>query len=217
MASFTLDCPHCRGKGASFLIVQEFANTHFKGFSETIAICGVCKLPILARLYDQDAHFDRKSPVKVIEWGSKHQLKERFKLKDWFPTNVSDSLPSGIPENVIKPLSEAELSLDDKRFSAAASCYRKSLERAVKHLDNGIDGMLNTRIRKLEAQKVLPHSMIELLDLVRLFANEAMHEDDIDPTEEDCIAAREFCHLFFTYAFSLPEKVANAKAKANSN
>ncbi|KJS41124.1 MAG: hypothetical protein VR71_20050 [Roseovarius sp. BRH_c41] len=77
--------------------------------------------------------------------------------------------------------------------------------------------MLNKRIRQLETEGLLPHSMIELLDQVRLFGNTSMHEDDEDPTKEDCSAARDFCDLFLTYAFSLPAKVAAAKSKLENS
>ncbi len=73
--------------------------------------------------------------------------------------------------------------------------------------------MLNKRIRELENNSILPHPMIELLDQVRLFGNDSMHEEEYDPSKEECEAAREFAFLFLTYAFAMPALVAEAKQK----
>ncbi|MEL6839564.1 MAG: DUF4145 domain-containing protein [Pseudomonadota bacterium] len=129
------------------------------------------------------------------------------------PKPPEPEVPDSIPENVAKPFVEAEHSFASGHFSAAGSCYRKAMERSLKHVDPNISGMLNKRIRALEKSGLLPSGMIELLDQVRLFGNSSMHEDDVDPTKEDCAAAREFAQLFLTYVFSLPAKVASAKTK----
>jgi hypothetical protein len=173
----------------------------------------VCRESVLAQLDDPKGKQRIDSPVDPISWGKGNPLMNRFKVVSLAPNRPKTSLPDGIPENVRTPLLEGELSYQDGRYSAAGSCYRKAMERAIKHLDSSIDGMLNRRIRELEKSQLFPKSMIELVDHVRLFGNESMHEDDFDPKKEDCAAAREFSMLFLTYAFSLPQKIEAARNK----
>lgn len=77
--------------------------------------------------------------------------------------------------------------------------------------------MLNARIRQIEKQSLLPQALIDLLDQVRIFGNATMHEDEYDPTKEDCDAARDFAHLFFTYTFSLPAMIAAVHENVDGN
>lgn len=74
-------------------------------------------------------------------------------------------------------------------------------------------GSLYSRIREMESEGLLPSSLIELLDHVRIFGNTSLHDDD-DPSKEDCSTARDFADLFLTYSYSLPAKISAAKAEA---
>ena len=202
MANIIHDCPFCKGKGAAFRLAAD--TRHPKGLFHwySMGICGVCSntaLFVVTTITDS-------GPSQINSTGIES-------IGTCYPTPPQPRIPASIPENVSLPLLEAEGSFTDGRYSAAGSCYRKAIERAIRHIDPQISGMLNKRIRKLEERKLIPHSMIDLLDQVRLFGNTSMHEDEEDPTEEDCAAARDFADLFLTYAFSLPEKVRAAKEK----
>ncbi len=149
-----------------------------------------------------------------IEISKKAPLSDHFDLTAFYPTPERPVITDSLPENVERTLIEAEAAYSAGLYTAAASCYRKSMERATKALLPDAKGMLNARIRQIEKDGLLPRAMIELLDQVRIFANEAVHDDEVDPTKEDCAGAREFCQLFLTYAFSLPAKIDVAKKKA---
>ena len=75
--------------------------------------------------------------------------------------------------------------------------------------------MLNSRIREMEKQKLLPTTLIGLLDQVRILGNYSIHEEDEDPTKEDCEAAKVFANLFLTYIFTLPARIEKAKIRMN--
>lgn len=214
MASFIHDCPSCGSRNAAFEIGTQYP---YHGTTFTwwiLVLCGVCKEAALAQLIDLENKAGKTSIVSPMEWGKGNPLIGRFNLVSFVPEPKRSIFPPGIPENVLIPLKEAELSFNDGRYTAAASCYRKAMERAIKNIDASIDGILNKRIRDLEKTQLFPKAMIDLADQVRLFGNLSMHEDEYDPTKEDCEVARDFSMLFLTYAFSLPEKIAAAQEKA---
>lgn len=209
MSHFQLDCPHCGTKKSGFNIHFEFpAQGPFRAW-ETLCSCSVCKDVVVVRLID---NLPSSHPPSPSAFAKGDRLFDRFQLVRQFPRYVETLLPDGTPENVRKPLVEATESLRDGRYSAAAACFRKAIERSLKHIDPELEGRLHLRIRQLAKSSALPQAMIDLADQVRLLGNHAMHEDDIDPTKEDCAAAKEFCELFLTYVFSLPLKIEAARA-----
>ena len=212
-ASISIDCPYCRTSHSSFDITVEAASLAAPNERYALAQCGGCKKQVLLKYQHKSSGYG----PDLMKVGNDGPITRLFDLKFASPSKPQPRIPSDIPENVKKPLQEAEQAFAVGLYSAAGSCYRKTVERAVKVIKPDLSGMLNKRIRQLETDGLLPHSMIELLDQVRLFGNASMHEDDEDPTEEDCSAARDFCDLFLTYAFSLPAKVAAAKLKVEES
>ncbi len=209
MSGTNLSCPHCGTERAYFELVTQLKSPTISRTWHVPAMCEVCKDLILISLQD----FENRGldPIAAAKGG---QLQTVFRLTRVLPKQEEPRIAKAIPGNVEKPLLEAERAFTAGLYSAAGSCYRKAIERALKSIDPTLSGMLNKRIRKLEDEGLIPPSMVELLDQVRLFGNSAMHEDDIDPSKEDCSAAREFCHLFLTYSFTLPAKIAEAKSNA---
>lgn len=213
MVAITLDCPWCGTKKAALEVKLERRSDKGSANWEWVARCPICMSPVLIILRDREEGGNGTNQMPPSRFGEAKSISSRYEVRYAFPALKEPEIPNSIPENVKGPLLEAEHSFLDGRYSAAGSCYRKAVERAVKAIDPNIDGMLNARIRKLEQRGLLPHAMIELLDQVRLFGNHAMHEDDIDPSKEDCAAARAFCELFLRYAFTLPAMVDAAKQK----
>jgi len=210
MGHFQKNCPRCGTKQSSFKIIADVKSSIESDVWDALCRCGVCKLPILVRFEDI---LEKQSGTEPSKWAIFRVMHEKFLIIESHPEQEPSEIPHGTPDNVKLPLSEANESLADGRYSAAAACYRKVIERSLKHIDPSLTGMLNSRIRTLEKNGRLPPSLIELLDSVRLFGNEAMHEDNVDPSKEDCLAAKDFCELFLIYSFSLPEKIALAKSK----
>lgn len=209
MPQFSSDCPHCGTKSASFDVPFCRTQRNVKYLWHMAGECTLCKDYILASA--QERNRAGADPTRAMDAGT---FSSQFQIIRIIPELKQPEIPHSIPDNVQNPLKEAELSFAAGLYSAAGSCYRKAIERAVKGLHPEATGMLNKRIRQLETEGLIPSAMIDLLDMVRLFGNSSMHEDDIDPSKEDCAAAREFCQLFLTYAFTLPAKVSEAKQKA---
>jgi Domain of unknown function (DUF4145) len=213
MVAISADCPWCSAKGAALELKMERRSEQAKAMWEWMVRCPVCMSPCLVLLRDSKEYGGVTSALEPSKFGQGNKISDRYAILQIFPRNSEPEIPNFIPKNVEIPLLEAEHSFIEGRYSAAASCYRKAIERSLKSIDPEVKGMLNARIRSLETRGVIPHTLIELLDQVRLFGNEAMHEDEIDPTKEDCAAARDFCTLFLRYCFTLPAMVDQAKQK----
>lgn len=205
MNMFKADCGRCGTKQSAMTVGCELKARDLRYIWFVFCICGTCHQPTLFELdYPADI-------TSLQDDGAFYNRILATTLNEQFPQLPSPNKIENLPPNVAHIYVEAENCFASGSFSAAGSCYRKTIERSLKHLDTSLTGMLNQRIRALEKQNVIPAAMIELLDQVRLFGNESMHEDDYDPKQEDCSAAREFCELFLTYVFALPQKIENAK------
>lgn len=203
--SFLHDCPFCCAQKAAFKIETGVPIFEREFEWSTLCRCGVCGK---VSLFELETNFRDRAP--------NHDNSKIDRILNYYPSFPTTKVALYIPENVEKPLLEAEASYLAGHFTAAGSCYRKAIERSIRQIDPSIDGMLNARIRQLEKIGKLPRALIELLDHVRLFANEAMHEDDIDPTKEDCEKAREFVDLFLTFSFTLPHRISETRTALKS-
>nr|WP_255599322.1 DUF4145 domain-containing protein [Hasllibacter sp. MH4015] len=208
MVSIALDCPHCGSRKSAFELARDYPDLGTDRMVSTIGACGVCRRNILLQF--QYLHSGRGAGP--IENAKQEDGITKYTLVGFYPKPPEPKLAAHIPEKVSVPLAEAEECFIAGHFSAAGSCYRKAIERAVRILDSAGKGMLNSRIRKIEKERSLPKSLVDLLDEVRLFGNDAIH-DDLDPTKEDCDAARDFADLFLTFTFSLPARIEHVRSK----
>lgn len=207
MGSFTRDCPHegCRARNTGFTGVAEGpADGHYL----LTAVCNTCRGPVLVRLKPTG-----KSGISPMNCDH-ISMANNFSVTDIWPQSPRVRMVDHLPGNVASAFIEAEHNRADHRYPSAGMAYRRAIERALKHLAPEGKGMLNARIRQIEAQNALPRGLIELLDAVKLLGNDAAHEDE-DPEPDDVARAAEFARLFFTYTFDLPAQVAAAKARRN--
>jgi hypothetical protein len=209
MTSISHNCPHCKSKEASFLIVSEIKSQtdHYSWY--TMARCGVCKEISLAQLMDtQSFSSGRYIGGSPMDTGRSNSISERYKIMVMYPEIETSLVPEALPDNVSASFVEAEKAIANGLYSSAGACYRKSVERALKVLHPEGKGTLSARIRQLSNSQRLPETLIGLLDHVRIFGNLSVHDEDEDPTKDDCDIARDFTRLFLTYSFSLPAKIA---------
>lgn len=179
-------CPHC-GKIVVFLIeVTNKAFTDLEIFSN----------PDI-----------RNSPL-----GRRAIPKTGLKIVETQPPLRRPQVPEHLPDRVAAKMLEAENSFTVGHAAAAAIAYRATIERAMQDMFPDDKGTLNARIRRAETEKRLPQAMIDWLDEVRAFGNDAAH-GDLDATPADAEAARDFANLFLTYAYTMPKRVKMARAK----
>ncbi len=139
-----------------------------------------------------------------------------FSIIASYPQKPIPQIAQYIPENVERTLNSAEAAYLGKIYDGAAGLYRKAMERALKGITEE-KGMLAAQIKKCSENGLIPTAMAEWLDHVRLYGNDAIHEEDFEPTKEEVEDAREFAHLFLVYTFTMPEKVRLASIKRDGD
>jgi hypothetical protein len=118
------------------------------------------------------------------------------------PRPIAVAAPEYTPENVGRFYLQGMDNMP-RNFDAAGTMFRKSLDTALKKLDETGKGSLQKRIDNLpEAAGVTP-AMKEWAHQIRHLGNDAAHEDD-PFTEEEAKSLQAFTELFLTYAFTLP-------------
>jgi hypothetical protein len=208
MGSLTRDCPHdeCRVRNGGFTSIAEGQNAFGRMF--LMATCNSCHGRILVELSPRAKGVPRAIDCHQIA------LENCYEEVAAWPQPPKLHPVDHLPGNVAAAYLEAEQNRADGRYPTAGMAYRRAIERALKHLAPDGKGMLNARIRQIEAAGALPHGLIELLDTVKLLGNDAAHEDE-DPDAADVARAAEFTRLFFIYTFDLPAQVAAAQAQRN--
>jgi hypothetical protein len=208
MSSIRHDCPYCGSASSSFVLLVDKQSQVFESYWHALGRCGVCKEVALIKLVDVDRTTQKVAySTSPSEFGVKGVIEARYRVLDFHPEVKQSDVPESIPENVHSAFSEAEIAFSRGLFSSAGACYRKALERAVKSLHPDGKGTLHARIKELKGENLLPKTLIDLLDRVRILGNQSVHDEDIDPTKEDCEIARNFARLFLIYTFSLPAQV----------
>ncbi|GAC1040864.1 DUF4145 domain-containing protein [Rhizobium sp. No.120] len=137
---------------------------------------------------------------------TEHQI-SRFKV------NVAGSpFPDHLPDDVLKAFQQAETNFDlENHEEAAATMYRRALERALKFSHPALTGTLAAKIKTLVSNGELPRSLGDWADEIRLIGNDGAHDDGV--TREELKAARMFCDSFLRYLITLPTEVASRRAQ----
>lgn len=113
-----------------------------------------------------------------------------------FPDNGVAALPDNdMPEDVKADYIEAaRIFLKSPRGSAAL--LRLALQKLCKHL--GEEGKnINTDIRKLAANNILPPLVVKVADTVRITGNNAVHPGEMSNEDFDYVASKMFDLLNF--------------------
>lgn len=121
-----------------------------------------------------------------------------------FPdTLISPSAHEDMPTDVASDYNEAA-SILNKSPKAAAALLRLGLQKLLRHL--GGDGVnINSDIRKLAADDVLPSRVIKVADILRITGNNAVHPGEMKDEDIDQIANKLFDLLNFIVHKSITE------------
>ncbi|WP_439235148.1 DUF4145 domain-containing protein [Lonepinella koalarum] len=217
MITFGYDCPHCGKKDVAFevggFVQRKVKSVPFDVYS-ILATCNYCGHGIVASL-----GFNEKNPADLIaidafrkhaDWREKDSL---FDLLDfdpeWLPKPPKPEVPAHLPNNIAEQLTGAEqlfLQARGDRLMIAYSGlgFRKTLEFALKLLDDNTDKNLNWRINALVKNGLLVKSMGDFAHRIRALGNDATHDDiSLDELQE----LRLFTQLFLQYTFTLPAMI----------
>jgi hypothetical protein len=113
-----------------------------------------------------------------------------------FPDNGFAGLPADdMPEDVKKCYLEASR-IFSRSPRGAAALLRLGLQKLCKHL-GGNGENINTDIRKLAADNIIPPLVVKVADTVRIAGNNAVHPGEMLDEDFDCVASKLFDLLNF--------------------
>lgn len=146
------------------------------------AMCARCKKPSLWRVTES----------AFLQHGGRSDRKAELT----YPDNGVAPLPErDMPEDVKNDYIEAARIFSRSQRGAAA-LLRLGLQKLCKHL--GQDGKnINTNIRNLAAQNILPPLVVKVADTVRITGNNAVHPGEMTDEDFDHVASKMFDLLNF--------------------
>jgi hypothetical protein len=228
VAQLTFTCPFCASIGVTMGIVghsippNEFIQAkHLRPHGFVYSVCGICWRPICAEVTS-------KNHKTVSQHASFNTAFSRA-LAQPYAVEVGElsttivrtpDVDGGIPEHLSPPVEKAFRSAE-RNFNApdgedaAAMLYRRAIDVAIKEKHPDVKGMLAARIQTLVKKGLLPPSMKDWGDQIRLIGNDGAHEPE-GVTMEDLKPMRGFTEAFLRYFISIPFEVARARSEIDA-
>lgn len=227
MALFVIDCPHCSTKKSGMIVFgvrpfpverfrahQALSGTTYSWDQVITAVCQNCFLPTSAQLEPRHWRGQKHDYASLVTSGSKALLGEGnvaalgFAVVDTWPKAAERSIPAHLPETVAKAFRSAENNFaTPDGEDAAAMLYRRAIDIAIREKHPEIKGLLAPRINKLAEKGLLPPSMKEWADQIRLIGNDGAHEPE-GVTMDELGPMRGFTEAFLRYFITIPFEVA---------
>ncbi len=206
---FNYDCPFCNTRGAGFEVVHQWGVRGNTAQGQLLAICGIC-----TRGMTMMAGSLRGNLVNLVQHSIAFPGESYFIIQAW--PELRSEAPSGVPENVERFYVQGLENLHSGRWDAAGAMFRKTLDVATKLLSPGLKELnLYRRINELVQTGLLTDAMGDWSHEIRLDGNDAVHDEDPE-TEMDARKSQKFTEAFLTYAFSLPQLVAESRSQRAS-
>ena len=208
VVQIALDCPHCSTKKAAFRVAYFWNHGEINKWGNSLAICAVCDQGIVLLTADNGSTRHSNFLERDVKFSS-----ERFKVLSIWPEGAL-RVPENVPDNIASFYSQGSENLLAKRWDAAGSMFRKSLDIATKTLDPALKSLkLFHRIEKLHKDGLITDALRDWSHELRLEGNEAVHDDEPE-TQDDASTSQKFAEAFLTYTFTLPALViANRKKR----
>ena len=228
MAILVADCPHCLAtrsamtvfgvksvpvEQGTFVKHDEYKQSLYRWKQAIAAACQVCFKPVCAVVTTPYEHrrseFDTiNTKVSKALLGEGNVISLGFKLAEMWPVQAASAIPDHLPETVAKAFrsAEANYQLEDGE-DAAAMLYRRAIDVAIREKHPEIKGLLAPRISELVKRALLPPSMKEWADQIRLIGNDGAHEPE-GVKRDDLVPMRGFTEAFLRYFITIPFEVA---------
>ncbi|UVC07371.1 DUF4145 domain-containing protein [Rhizobium sp. TH2] len=229
MALLVLTCPHCltAKSGMPLFGVRSFpyeaAISHgidrsqggevFSWDISVSAICQVCFKPVSAVLrpsqkMPKNYYKSTTESTKNVLLGEGNVRSLGYAVLESWPTVTESAIPDHLSENVAKTYRSAERNFSTPDGEdAAAMLYRRAIDVAIREKHPEITGLLAVRISKLAGKGLLPPSMKEWADQIRLIGNDGAHEPE-GVTMDDLKPMRGFTEAFLRYFITIPFEVS---------
>ena len=192
---FKLDAFHCPICGTyAHMKWDELEVPGTRGTDYCEAMCSRCNKPSLWSI---------TKSISATHMGTGGKLRFPKEAEMIYPDNGVASLPAeDMPDDVKEEYVEAAR-IFTRSPRGAAALLRLGLQKLCKHL--GQDGKnINTDIRNLAAQNIVPPLVVKVADTVRITGNNAVHPGEMSD-EGDQVASKMFDLLNFIVKKSISE------------
>ncbi len=223
MGVLVADCVECKTKNVTLTIdgycVPRASSSRIgTPYGFTMGSCSLCGMPMIFHVQG-----DGSSTWEGMDMFLKNsfQMDNSFNISSlgleishFESSRLGSVLPAHLPDDVLKAFQQGETNFDlAGHEEAAATMYRRALERALKFAHPDLKGSLKDKIKKLVASGILPSALGEWADEIRVVGNDGAHDDDVD--RDDLKAARMFCDSFLRYLITLPKEVEIRREQSN--
>lgn len=197
MAFFSMKfCPHCLGQNAwADALAAKRVVGHKPGDKWEVALmCRGCSKIIGLR-------------VKCIPNPTEYEgdiADSGMRLLAFYPKPDVSSPPDHTPEDVARAYMQAEANQKLKLWDAAATMYRKALDKSTVPLGEA-KGRLIDRIDALGKAGTITPSIHQWAHVIRIDGNEGAHGEADESMAQDIKA---FTDAFLTYVFTVPGMIA---------
>jgi Domain of unknown function (DUF4145) len=220
MATFIVDCPHCRAKvGAEEKGRAErsgFDNEAGEPWGERIHLgsCPKCKTLLVGE--SKQLRFERYDSDEDV-WSDIVRVYRK-------PSKVFASYR--IPNTLVDSLAEADRSMQAGANIAACVMLGRALEALCRDvLDKSDDPtlesdkpkrrlMLGAGIRELKEKKVIDDRLFDWSQDLNAFRNLAAHPEDISITRQDVEDLQAFAYAITEYVYDLADRYEEFKGRA---
>jgi hypothetical protein len=187
------------------------------------AVCGNCDEPFLVEYYrDRSKLFESLS----VENAFKGEIGRGWEWHKLYPIEKITGAPEHLPEMVLEFYIEACGCLSNGYANAAGAMFRKTLEAAtqatevmsavpLEESDIYSKSMLSRRLSKLKELHVIPISLFQIVETIKLEGNEAVHGMETY-SQKEAQALKGFLDLFLNFVFTLPKNMAAVRTAAKS-
>ena len=221
-ATVISDCPHCFVKMQAHQVVGHKLKSksvqdagHRRRRTATIAaICNACEkiVGFDAKSIDEMELSTFNNRCNALMAGHEVVQNVGFEVRLVVPPVPPQRLLD-LPESIQKSLDQAETNFHLPACEeAAATMYRRALERALKEAHPETTGSLYAKIRSLADDHVLPGALAEWAHEIRLDGNDGAHDEGVSRVQLE--ATRAFADALLRYLIVLPKMVEARRAAA---
>lgn len=123
-------------------------------------------------------------------------------------------MPPDTPDDVGRHFTEGLEVLPVKAYNSAATCFRRTLEKATDHLLNALDYdadqrknmSLFCRIQALHKHELITPLLYEWAHVIREVGNKGAH-GETEFSENDAVELKKFTEIFLFYVFTMPASI----------
>lgn len=205
MPFVTITCPHCNVQHMTFDVVSGrwFKPNVYKLFCQ----CRNCSDVVVITAWTPSG--------KSISQDWTGNIRDNdFTIRSIFPPPSKPVVPLGTPDDVGRHFTEGLRVLPVKAYNSAATCFRRTLEKATDHLLDELQYdaakrktmSLKCRIRALREHELITPLLHEWAHIIRDVGNKGAH-GDTEFSENDAVELREFTEIFLIHVFTMPARI----------